>query len=473
MQRIAVHVIQSKETVSQVISNLLQKYEEKEEFNANRNLERLEMALVRLEAALDPSDKWQITDESLLRWRRKLKRAAQECDGTLHKCKQRILEDKQVEHEVQNSSFPNRIIHATKSFASSIFNRNDNGLSKPIVQRFEWYADGASEFLRFIELGGTPHRHMPFNSITRNLLSVKELYHKIFRGNEYPLLQLWLSPHHTAEHRTEAALVFIRRDGTAPEGNIHFSMMVQLSESTDMVGIAAKSLRLFAPYVKYFSWVPPVYSYQKEHLYNLHSLGSQWYRPNPLCCKQRGRPEAQCYSNNQDMAGSSAASMEPLVGFNLQWQVSLPVHSKKKETISLQDSPYLKAGIMFGPHGSSEDTLPVNNSSVAVAIVGGEQHLLHTDITLEQLGDIMIPKATDYFCQNAEVTVYQMIWRSKHGSARIQVEKPIMGTRRTFGELRNRTHTISHMMDIWATHMPVRMERSSANWMQKDNEIHG
>ncbi|KAJ1287530.1 hypothetical protein BS78_02G017300 [Paspalum vaginatum] len=495
------------ETVNQVISKLVQKYEEKEESSANRNLERLEMAHIRLEASLETSQKWQISEASLLRWRRKLKRAAQECDDTVHKCRQRILDDRQMEHEVQNSSLLNRILHSTKSFVSSIFNHDDNGLSEPIVRRFEWYADGASEFLRFIELGGTPHRHMPFDSITKNLLSGKELHHTVIRGNAHPFLQLWFSPYHTAEHGTEASLVFIKKDGTAPEGSIYFSMIVQLSESTDMVGIAVKSLQSFAPHVKCtvekiineltqlstqdLSWVPSVYSYEKEHWDNLHSIGSQWYRPNPLCCKQRGQREAQCYSNKQDMAGSSDVRMEPLVGFNLQWQVSLPVNNKQKaslseEMISLQDSPYLKAGIMFGPHGYSESMLPVNNSSVAVALVRGEQHLLHTDITLEQLGDIMIPKATDYFCQNTEVTVYQMIWRSKHGYARIQVEKPIMRTRRTFGvprkrklwkgqsqELRSRTHMISRLIDLWATHVPLRLQRSSTNWMQKEKEIHG
>jgi hypothetical protein len=83
------------ETVSQILSGLVQKYEEKEESNVNRNLERL--AHIRLEAALDISDKWQITDASLLRWHKKLKRAAQECDDTLHKCKQRIVEGEQME----------------------------------------------------------------------------------------------------------------------------------------------------------------------------------------------------------------------------------------------------------------------------------------------------------------------------------------------------------------------------------------
>ena len=87
--------------------------------------------------------------------------------------------------------------------------------------------------------------------------------------------------------------------------------------------------------------------------------------------------------------------------------------------MSLQDSPYLKAGITFSPHGSYVDMIPENKSSEAREIVGGDQPLLHTDITLQQLGEIMLPKAIDYFCQNAEATVYQMVWKSKHGDARI------------------------------------------------------
>ena len=122
-EKISSAVVQ--ETVSQILSGLVQKIEEKES-DANRNLERLEMAHIRLEAALETSNKWQITDASLLRWRRKLKRAAQECDDTLHKCKQRILEGKQMEREVKNSSLPNRIVHDTKSFVFSILNCNSN-----------------------------------------------------------------------------------------------------------------------------------------------------------------------------------------------------------------------------------------------------------------------------------------------------------------------------------------------------------
>ena len=109
-----------------MLSNLVRKYEEKDESNKDMNLERLEMAHTRLEAVLDISDRCQITDASLLRWRSKLKRVAQECDDTLHNCKQRILEDEETEKEVRKSSFPKRIARTTRSFVSSIFRPNKN-----------------------------------------------------------------------------------------------------------------------------------------------------------------------------------------------------------------------------------------------------------------------------------------------------------------------------------------------------------
>ena len=159
--------------------------------------------------------------------------------------------------------------------------------------------------------------------------------------------------------------------------------------------------------------------------------------------------------------------------------------------MSLQDSPYLKAGITFSPHGSYVDMIPENKSSEAREIVGGDQHLLHTNITLQQLGDIMLPEAIDYCCNNAEATVYQMVWKSKHGDERTKVERPSMRTlrtslrtRRTIGEPTKRklfqgqahevwsqTHMIGHLLDLWSTHAPIQLQRPVMDWMQKEREI--
>jgi hypothetical protein len=109
---------------------------------------------------------------------------------------------------------------------------------------------------------------------------------------------------------------------------------------------------------------------------------------------------------------------------------------------------------------------------------------------LEQLEEI-IPKAIDYFHQNAEAMVYQMLWKSKHGFALIHVEKPCistwrssMRTRSTFGEARKKRllqeqdeevrnrRCLSHWLDLLVSHVvPVWLQRSLVNWLQKEKEF--
>ncbi|CAN6181027.1 unnamed protein product [Urochloa humidicola] len=492
------------ETVSQILTGFVHKCEGKEKSNVTENMERLEMAHIRLGAALETSDKWQIIDASLLRWRRKLKHVAKECDDILQKCKQRILEDEEIQKVVRNSSFPKRVAHTTTSFVYSIFSHDNDELSRSTVRRFEWFADGASEFVRLVELGGTPHCHMPFHSFIKQLFAGKALHHKIVQGNNYPLFLLCLVPFNTIEHGTEASLVFTQKDGTSPEGNIYFSLTLQLSESTDIVGITIKCLELFAPHFKCtiekmrkelsqlptqdLSWVPlppPAQGYGHRHSqHNLQILCSQWFRQNPLCCKHHDGQIVR-WDSNICMAGLSDIFLEPVLEVTLQCQVSASLYNKQntlvsEDIISLQDCQYLKAGISFTPHRSSEEMVPENRSSALVAIVGEEQHCLDIDISLEQLEEILLQKAIDYFHQNVEATVYKMIWKSKHGSALIQVEKESTSTCTTLRGARKRkllqeqdeeltrwTCMLTHLTDLWRAHVPIQLRNATVDWLQK------
>ncbi|KAF8731333.1 hypothetical protein HU200_016388 [Digitaria exilis] len=488
------------DTVSKVVSALVKKYEE-EESDVNGILERLKMAHIRLEAALETSEKWQLTDPSLLRWRKKLKCAAQECDDTIHNCKLKIIEDEHMEQGVRNSSFPRRIANATMSFVSSFINC-DKKLMRSTVQRFEWFADGATEFLKFIELGGMPRSPISFNSLVRKLFAGKELYHKIVQGNNHLSSELWLEPFGTTEHGTQAHLIFTKTDGSQRVGNIYFSIVLQISESTDIFGTAIKCLQLFAPHFKCtfeniqkdltqlstqcLSWIPPVRSNQKD-LVCLQNHSSQWMRPNPLCCKKHNRHELRRISN-PDMVGLLDLSLEPVTVVNLQYQLPLSLCKGQKtlpfkELNSLQDSSYLKAGIHFAPHHSLEDMLPADRNSELVAIVGEDQHCLDVDVTLEQLEGIMLPKAIDYFNHNTEATIYKMIWKSKHSSALIQVEKVSVSTQKTVGGARkrkvleghdveriSRKGMISHLFDLWPSQVPTQLSSAFKDWLQKQKE---
>lgn len=71
------------ETVSRIISSVTAKDEKSW---GRENIERLEMAHIKMEVVLQISDRWKINHVPLLRWQRKLKHAAQECDSMLHRC---------------------------------------------------------------------------------------------------------------------------------------------------------------------------------------------------------------------------------------------------------------------------------------------------------------------------------------------------------------------------------------------------
>ena len=84
--------------VSQILSTLIDGHEEgrreKSKDDTETNLERLEMAHIRLGAALETSERWRgvtADNASLLRWRRKLKRVSRECDDALREHKRQVI----------------------------------------------------------------------------------------------------------------------------------------------------------------------------------------------------------------------------------------------------------------------------------------------------------------------------------------------------------------------------------------------
>jgi hypothetical protein len=283
--------------------------------------------------------------------------------------------------------------------------------------------------------------------------------------------------------------------------------MLQISESTDIIGITIKCLQLYTLHFKStvesirneltqlptqdFAWVPYADSCQKEHWDKLNSFSTLWFRPNPLCCKQHEQHKFS-HSIKAGSSGLQDASLESVIEVNLQCQVTFTEYNKQRSSMfegnfsQLQDSPDLSVGLLLTPHDSSEDLLPADRASAVVMIDGEKQHRLHTDVTLEQVQEIMLPKAIGYFSQNTEATAYQMLWNSRCGTAYIQVEKGSIfmpRTRRTIPEDRKRklfrrsaeelgnlSHVISHFVDLWVKHAPVQLQASIMDWFQKEKE---
>ncbi|XP_062183350.1 uncharacterized protein LOC133887419 [Phragmites australis] len=489
------------EAVSQVLSSIRDKYEGKS--NAKEHMERMEMAHIKLEAAFETSDKWNVTSAPLLRWRSKLKRAVQECDDTLRRCKQRSQgEEEGTENGVRKLTFPKRIAHTAKSFVSSIFNRGDDELSGSTVRRFEWFADGASEFLRYVELGGTPRQYMFFDPLVRHLLAGKGTEYSFVRGDQH--LSFFLKPFSPPEHGIEGSLKFSFEDGNAPENNFLLGLHFRLSESTDIVGVVVRCLQLFTPHLRStsetvkttltqlptqdFYWAPYIDSSLKKHWNNLHNIFCKWFRPDPLCCQQHDHRHMQSYAGSNTSSSSESfpcdTYLEPVTEVFLLGHVPLsPGYNKQRavvggETCPVRDVPYLKLGGLFSPHASAEDLLPAVGGS-ATEMLNGEaaQRGLYANISFEQLGEIMLPKAVDCLCRNAGATSYQMLWKSKHGGAYLRVQKTACRATSRKGRGRNRLKRwgmgvrrgIAEFLGSWVAHAPAQLQGSIADWIKEES----
>lgn len=113
------------------------------------------MAHIKMEAALDVSSKWQATDLSLLRWRQKLRRTADECNAALHRWKLQALEEEAASERLEQAPFQRRVAHAVVSFVRALLaltcGNDEVSCACAAVQRFERLAKGSAVFLRCVE----------------------------------------------------------------------------------------------------------------------------------------------------------------------------------------------------------------------------------------------------------------------------------------------------------------------------------
>ncbi|XBI68449.1 hypothetical protein VPH35_047648 [Triticum aestivum] len=415
------------ETVSQIFSGITNgKDDDKsDEASGGGGLERLEMAHIKMEAALEMSDKWQITDS-----------AAQDCNDAARRCWELSLEEDEAEQVLRKSSFATRIAHATKAFVTSFIGCEGDHCSGSItaaVRRFERFADGATEFIRCVQLGGTPRQPLFFDPLIRHIFTGKTLRYM--------------------ERGLEAMLSFIYEDFKVPKNSFRLGFMLRLSESTDIIGTTVKCLRLVTPHFKStadavikgiiqlptqdFSCLPPeAESTNMQHWNQIHKTFTGWFRPDPLCCqgyKQEVVPSHVGNCGNKvrlsSILGVGVAPLErelgePVCEVFLQRQISLLDYKNlQRSTAGYDVSSLENTPILFMPHDSLENPKSTGEGSAIEVIDGEKQHLTHANVHPHQLDEILLPKAIDYLHHNTETATYQIVWRSNHGSAHLCAEK--------------------------------------------------
>ena len=111
-----------------------------------------------------------------------------------------MQEEEEVKEGLRSSSFPKRVAHTAMSFVSSMFSSsNDDELrGSTAFRRFERFADGVNEFLRYVELGGTPCRYMFSVPLMRHLVAGKGTKYCFVRWGQH--LSLTLQPFSLPNH---------------------------------------------------------------------------------------------------------------------------------------------------------------------------------------------------------------------------------------------------------------------------------
>ncbi|KAF8731316.1 hypothetical protein HU200_016370 [Digitaria exilis] len=421
------------EAISRVSSIIFRKHEER----ASRKhiIERLEMAHTELELALERSGKLPITDVSLLRRRKILKRAYKECGDVLHRCKLQAHEDEETERGLTatDSSFPKRIARATRSSIGYLLPTGKDDLSNTDVGRFGWLADCASKFVRDVE-SGCSLRHYTFcNPLVRHLLQGKTLKYGIEQGSEFRYFHLW--PICLEQRGVEAQLQYLYVDHMALEKSFSANLLLRLSESIDLVGVAIKCLQsltslfnladdtatgelaLLATNLQDMSqqsYDPPMAGMQ-----DLHPESTQIWRPDPVCCNEDGHRPVR----NMVLSELSNRFPEQVILFSFTCCLPALVFSmcnssdERGTSIMTHRQPPLQVTVGFVHHIMKEQ-----QESYATEIVGDNEKRIY-DVSMQQVAETARSNAINCFSSQPEFTVYARQWTSKHGGASFIVQK--------------------------------------------------
>lgn len=287
------------ETMNKVTSYLFTKGDNNDKISSRgHNIERLAVAHTELELALERSARMPITDVSLLRRRKLLKRAFKECGDLLHRCsRQQTVDITEIDQAAPHSFIRKRIAEMSQSFISSCFSgfHQDSSTSCSDVRRYEWWAGCANRFLKDLESGCSPQRCMFSNPIVRQLLEGKTLEYKGMQRNILRQLHIW--PVCVEGRGVEATLEFHYEDRKTPMRSFSLALMLRLSDSTDIVGTAVSCLQSLTSSMKLvadaavgeLTQLPPQdishsHSASCFSIKDLCCYDTQFWRPDPLCC---------------------------------------------------------------------------------------------------------------------------------------------------------------------------------------------
>ncbi|XP_066392993.1 uncharacterized protein [Miscanthus floridulus] len=404
----------AKEGVNKLSSYISTKVEDK----ASRadTIARLEIALSRLDIALEKTGRIPTTYISLLRNRKVLKRVYMEhywkqrlCRGIelLNKHKPQDENDGHV--VVRSSSYLQRILDRAANFSISslVGLGKEKKLSSSVAQKFERYADWAEKFVAEVE-SGCPLRLDTFRyPFLKHLLEGKSLRCQIVKNPSHSL-SLDLQPVIVEGRGVEVILRYEYNDLRKLEECLFINLWLRISEDTDIIGMSIKGIQRLTFQFKlvaesaigeltllhnlqdtFHSYVFPP-SFIKEYYGGL----TEFLRPDPISCNGNS---CGILANK-----SSIEILEPVIGIGFSCYISAPKNN-------LRNAPLVLHGA-FLPHFPT-----FSNEKIRIDYGGKQEN--RSGGSVQQLEEIARSDALDYLVHEPEPTDYTLGWVSTHGVA--------------------------------------------------------
>ncbi|CAL5077059.1 unnamed protein product [Urochloa decumbens] len=437
------------EVVNRTVSSVLGK--RKEKASQGQYLERLKKAVNEVEFVLERTEKMPITEVSLLRDRIELKRdfidaAALLVRQTKRQAPQDHQDISQAEAAVTGSSSSQPWVTRPAMFPVSSFismmTKDDLRLSCDDVDRFEQFADSARKIQRDVESGCSLRRYMffPCSLVRRLFRERKTLFYRAVQADQERHFNVW--PSHLEEERgVEVRVRYCYLDRRRPDKSFSLRLVLRLSESTDIVGIAIKCLQLLASQFNFVadaamgelsvlasslqdishSHAPLWVGFQQRHIEI-----SQMFRPDPLCCKSKGH---EPYANKVVPSKLSHVFPEEVIGFAIECYSSAPeyslrsssAHEVDKRSVLRKRGPPLQLAVCLAPHYVCDEWL---QASYVAERIGHNDEEERIDISMQQVGETVRSGAINCFLRQPKVKQYKIRWVTKHGTAWFLVENP-------------------------------------------------
>ncbi|CAD6343254.1 unnamed protein product [Miscanthus lutarioriparius] len=304
---------------------------------------RLEIALSRLDIALEKTGRIPTTYISLLRSRKVLKRVYMEGIELLNKHKPQDENDGHV--VVRSSSYLQRIVDRAANFSISslVGLGKEKKLSSSVAQKFERYADWAEKFVAEVE-SGCPLRHDTFRyPFLKHLLEGKSLRCQIVKNPSHSL-SLDLQPVIVEGRGVEVKLSYEYNDLRKLEERFFINLWLRISEDTDIIGMSIKCIQRLTSQFKLvaesaigeLTLLPNLqdtfhsYSYDLPFSSIIKEINGRFtdlFRPYPICCNGNS-----CGT----LANKSSIEIpEPVILVKFGCCISAPKNSLRNAPLSL------------------------------------------------------------------------------------------------------------------------------------------